>query len=72
MPTKSAVLPLSSCQKSFSLPDFCKYFLVKIAKFPGKFPVTNTSIFPFFDNFYTYDVFTSLCLVNSVVVIGLG
>ena len=41
------VLPLSSCQKSFSLPDFCKYFVVKIAKFLGKFPVTNTSIFPF-------------------------
>ena len=39
------MLPLSSIKKSFSLPDFCKYFLVKISKFPGKFPVTNPSIF---------------------------
>ena len=34
-----------------------KYFLVKTAKFPGKFPVTNTSIFRFFISFYTYYVF---------------
>ena len=32
------VLPLSSIKKSFSLSDFCKYFLVKVAKFPGEFP----------------------------------